>query len=295
MGEKRLWEGVAHGWREPLLRRSVLSHCATRRAIFRQHTPLCNHDPMTRTKTIACLTAVAAVLLTTDRALPQQSKSNSAITVKARVDALLSRMTLEEKIGQLTQVGGIALSADSPKPEEAIRKGQAGSILWISDAPTINRLQKVAMEESRLKIPLIFGLDVIHGFETIFPMPLALSASWDMSLIEHVQSIAAREARAAGIAWTFAPMVDIARDPRWGRMIEGAGEDPFLGAAVARAQVRGFQGTDLSQPDRVLACAKHFAGYGAATGGRTTTPPSSPSPSCSTSTCLRSRRRRTPE
>ena len=177
-------------------------------------------------------------------------------------------MTLEEKIGQLTQVGGLALGPNAPKPEDAIRQGHAGSILWASDAPTINRLQRVAIQESRMKIPLISGLDVIHGFKTIFPMPLALAASWDASLIERVQSIAAREARAAGIAWTFAPMVDIARDPRWGRMIEGAGEDPFLGSMVARAQVRGFQGDDLSQPDRVLACAKHFAGYGAATGGR---------------------------
>jgi beta-glucosidase len=141
-------------------------------------------------------------------------------------------------------------------------------VLWLNDPAAINRLQKIAMEETRLKIPLIFGLDVIHGFRTIFPMPLALAASWDGKLIERVQSMAAREARAAGIAWTFAPMVDIARDPRWGRIIEGAGEDPFLGSMVARAQVRGFQGDDVSQPDRVLACAKHFAGYGAAVGGR---------------------------
>jgi beta-glucosidase len=185
-----------------------------------------------------------------------------------QVDNLLGRMTLEEKIGQLTQVGGIALAPNMPKPEEAIRKGHAGSILWVSEPAAINRLQKVAMEESRLKIPLIFGVDIVHGFRTIFPMPLALASSWDAALIERVHGIAAREARAAGIAWTFAPMVDIARDPRWGRMIEGAGEDPFLGAMVARAQVRGFQGDDLSRPDRVMACAKHFAGYGAATGGR---------------------------
>jgi beta-glucosidase len=177
-------------------------------------------------------------------------------------------MTLEEKIGQLAQVGGVAFLPDMPKPEEEIRNGRAGSVLWVSNPAAINTLQKIAVEESRLKIPLIFGLDVIHGFKTIFPMPLALAASWDSSLIERVQSVAAREARAAGIAWTFAPMVDIARDPRWGRLIEGAGEDPFLGAAVARAQVLGFQGTDLGSPDRVLACAKHFAGYGAPDGGR---------------------------
>lgn len=177
-------------------------------------------------------------------------------------------MTLEEKIGQLTQAGGIALTKDAPKPEDLIRKGQAGSVLWLSDPAVINRLQKIAVEETRLHIPLIFGLDVIHGFRTIYPMPLAMAATWDPILIERMNHMAAREARASGVSWTFAPMLDIARDPRWGRIIEGAGEDPFLGAAVARAQVRGFQGDDVSQPDRVLACAKHFAGYGAPVGGR---------------------------
>ena len=186
----------------------------------------------------------------------------------ARVEKLLKQMTLEEKIGQLSQVGGIALSPTMPKPEDEIRNSHAGSVLWLADPAAINKLQKIAVEETRLKIPLIFALDVIHGFKTIFPMPLALAASWDPALIERVQTAAAREARAAGIAWTFAPMVDIARDPRWGRLIEGAGEDPFLGAAVARAQVRGFQGSSLAAPDRMLATAKHFAGYGAADGGR---------------------------
>jgi beta-glucosidase len=215
------------------------------------------------------LSASALVASAAEKALAQrQNHATETSLVKQRADALLLQMTLEEKIGQLTQVGGIALTPDAPKPEDSIRKGHAGSVLWISDAATINRLQKIAVEETRLKIPLIFGLDVIHGFKTIFPMPLALAASWDPVLIERVQSIAAREARAAGIAWTFAPMVDIARDPRWGRMIEGAGEDPFLGAMVARAQVRGFQGEGLNRPDCLLACAKHFAGYGAATGGR---------------------------
>lgn len=186
----------------------------------------------------------------------------------AKINALLERMTIEEKIGQLTQIGGVPLIPDKLEPEERIRRGQAGSILWVSDPVAINRLQRIAVEESRLKIPLVFGLDVIHGFKTIFPMPLALASSWDMPFIERVQAAAAREARAAGIHWTFAPMVDIARDPRWGRLIEGAGEDPFLGSAVAAAQVRGFQGTDVSSPDHVIACAKHFAGYGAAEGGR---------------------------
>lgn len=210
---------------------------------------------------------IAGIALTA-AGLAGTAQAQSAGTATAKANALLGRMTLEEKIGQLAQIGGVAFIPGSPKPEDAIRKGQAGSILWISKPEDINRLQKVAMEETRLRIPLIFGLDVIHGFKTVFPMPLALAASWDGALIERVHGVAAKEARAAGITWTFAPMLDIARDPRWGRMIEGAGEDPFLGAMVARAQVRGFQGNDLSSPEHVLACAKHFAGYGAADGGR---------------------------
>ena len=188
--------------------------------------------------------------------------------VDARVEKLLQQMTLDEKIGQLNQLGGIDFIPDAVKIDQRVRLGQAGSILWLSEPKAINQLQKIAVEESRLHIPLIFGLDVIHGFKTIFPMPLALASSWDPALVERVQAAAAREARANGIQWTFAPMVDIARDVRWGRMVEGAGEDPFLGAAIARAQVKGFQGDDLSRPDKVLACAKHFAGYGAAVGGR---------------------------
>ncbi len=212
---------------------------------------------------IAGIALTAAGLAGTAQAQPAGTANATA-----KANALLGRMTLEEKIGQLAQIGGVAFIPGSPKPEDAIRKGQAGSILWISKPADINRLQKVAMEETRLRIPLIFGLDVIHGFKTVFPMPLALAASWDGALIERVHGVAAKEARAAGITWTFAPMLDIARDPRWGRMIEGAGEDPFLGAMVARAQVRGFQGNDLSSPEHILACAKHFAGYGAADGGR---------------------------
>jgi beta-glucosidase len=186
--------------------------------------------------------------------------------VAQRVDALLSRMTLEEKVGQLTQIaGGLFPGA---KPEEALRKGGAGSVLWLNDTKKFNELQRVAVEESRLKIPVLYGLDVIHGYRTIFPVPLAMAASWDPSVHERAAAIAAKEARAAGIHWTFAPMLDIARDARWGRIVEGAGEDPFLGAAMAAAQVRGFQGPYLGAPDRVLACAKHFAAYGAAEGGR---------------------------
>ena len=156
----------------------------------------------------------------------------------------------------------------APGPEEALRKGGAGSVLWVNDTKRFNALQKIAVEESRLKIPLLFGLDVIHGYRTIFPIPIGMAASWDPSVHERAAEVAAREARAAGIHWTFAPMVDIARDARWGRIAEGAGEDPYLGAAMAAAQVRGFQGPYLGAPDRLLACAKHFAAYGAADGGR---------------------------
>jgi beta-glucosidase len=184
---------------------------------------------------------------------------------------LLRQMTLEEKIAQLSQLPGFPIQEfreQVGKPEEVVRKYGAGSVLWVSEPKEMNRWQHMAVDESRLHIPIMFGLDVIHGYHTIFPSPIAMASSWDPSLVESAQTIAAREARAAGIVWTFAPMVDIARDARWGRMVEGAGEDPYLGAAIARAQVRGFQGTEPGAADRVLACVKHYAGYGAADGGR---------------------------
>src|SRR5882724_2850037 len=186
---------------------------------------------------------------------------------RQRADALLAQMTLDEKIGQMNQ-----LFFFGSKPVESIdtgiRKGQIGSLLFVTDPTLINRLQKVAVTESRLKIPLIFGFDVIHGFHTIFPVPIGMAASWDPKMVEGVQGVAASEARAVGINWTFAPMVDIARDPRWGRIVEGAGDDPYLGAAMSRALVRGFQGNRIGSPDHLVACVKHFAGYGAAEGGR---------------------------
>jgi beta-glucosidase len=187
--------------------------------------------------------------------------------VAARVEALLGQMSLAEKIGQLTQIGG-ADFIPGPKPEDIVRQGGAGSVLWLNDTRRFNALQKIAVEESPSKIPLLFALDVIHGYRTIFPVPLAMAASWDPSTAERAQTVAAREARAAGLHWTFGPMLDIARDTRWGRIVEGAGEDPFLGAAMAAAQVRGFQGAYPGSPDHLVACAKHFAGYGAADGGR---------------------------
>ncbi|MFZ0319286.1 MAG: beta-glucosidase BglX [Candidatus Sulfotelmatobacter sp.] len=200
----------------------------------------------------------------------QSSLTDSQIHDKAT--NLLHQMTLEEKVAQLSQLPGMAAPEfleNSGKPmEEVLKQYGAGSILWVSDPKEINRLQHVAVEQTRLHIPVLFGLDVIHGYHTIFPAPIAMASSWDIKMVEDAQATAAQESRAAGIQWTFAPMVDIARDARWGRMVEGAGEDPYLGAAMARAQVLGFQGKALGAPDRVLACAKHFAGYGAADAGR---------------------------
>lgn len=183
-----------------------------------------------------------------------------------RVEALLAAMTVEEKAGQLSQF--FVFERGSEPVEAEIAAGRVGAVLFVRDPAEIARLQRVAVEQTRLGIPLLFAFDVIHGLRTIFPVPIAMAASWDPTAIEAGQAVAAAEARAVGIHWTFAPMVDIARDPRWGRMIEGAGEDPFLGSIVAAAQVRGFQGEDLAQQDRVLAGPKHLAGYGAALGGR---------------------------
>jgi beta-glucosidase len=202
-----------------------------------------------------------------------QQRSSPVATVPADdaqasrfVSSLLDKMTLDEKLGQMSQIA--FQEKDSVSHDERIRKEQAGSFLFITDPVEINRLQHIAVEQTRLHIPLIFGFDVIHGFRTIYPIPLALASSWDPAEAEHAQSMAAREASAVGIKWTFAPMVDIARDPRWGRIMEGAGEDPYLGSRMDEAQVRGFQGDAIGSPDHILACVKHFAGYGAAEGGR---------------------------
>src|SRR5579863_9435484 len=187
---------------------------------------------------------------------------------KQKAEALLKQMTVEEKVGQLNESSGIVMEGlGTEKPDDLIAKGGVGSILWQHDVKEINRLQHIAVEKSRLHIPIIFGFDVIHGYRTVFPVPLGMASSWDPQVEEQAQRLAGEDARAAGIAWTFTPMVDIARDARWGRIVEGAGEDPFLGAAMARAQVRGFQGESLG-PSSVLVCVKHFAGYGAAEGGR---------------------------
>jgi beta-glucosidase len=210
----------------------------------------------------------AFVLVACSSAQVQEERLPSAGDAKAShfVNDLLGKMTQEEKIGQMTQIA--YQEPDPVSHDERIRKEQAGSFLFITDPVEINRLQHIAVEETRLHIPLIFGFDVIHGFRTIYPIPLALASSWDPAEAEHAQSMAAREASSVGIRWTFAPMVDIARDPRWGRIMEGAGEDPYLGSRMAEAQVRGFQGETIGSADHILACVKHFAGYGAAEGGR---------------------------
>ncbi|HEY1012079.1 MAG TPA: glycoside hydrolase family 3 N-terminal domain-containing protein [Herpetosiphonaceae bacterium] len=190
-------------------------------------------------------------------------------SLRQRADALLADMTLEEKAGQLTQYFYLpGLAPQNEFVDGQVRAGGAGSLLFVSDPRETNRLQRLAVEETRLGIPLLFGFDVIHGLRTIFPVPLGLTASWDPALVERAQAAAAREARAVGIHWTFAPMLDIARDPRWGRIVEGPGEDPHLGAEIAAAQVRGFQGAAIGDPERIVAGPKHFVGYGAALGGR---------------------------
>jgi beta-glucosidase len=188
--------------------------------------------------------------------------------VEQKIDALLAQMTLEEKLGQLQQLDGEANGNYRPEHVDLVRRGLLGSTLNVRGAQRVNELQRVAVEESRLKIPLIFGFDVIHGYRTIFPVPLGEARSWDPAAVERAAAVAAAEAAAAGVRWTFATMVDLARDPRWGRIVEGAGEDPYLGSAMARARVRGFQGRDYGAPDKVVACAKHWVAYGAAEAGR---------------------------
>ena len=197
------------------------------------------------------------------------------IEIEKKVTALLNQMTLEEKIGQMNQYNGFwNVTGPSPKSGNAAFKynnlasGRVGSMLNIRGAKEVRKVQEIAVEESRLGIPLIIGFDLIHGYKTVSPIPLAETASWDLAAIERSAALGAREAAAAGINWTFAPMVDITRDARWGRVMEGAGEDPYLGSLVAAARVRGFQGDDLSDPFTIAACAKHFAAYGFAEAGR---------------------------
>lgn len=202
-------------------------------------------------------------------------KAHAVTSIDQKVDSLLNLMTLEEKIGQLNQYNGF-WDVTGPDPKEGaaaikyehLKKGLVGSMLNIKGVKNVKKIQKIAVEETRLGIPLLFGFDVIHGLKTISPIPLAEAASWDLEAIENSAAIAAEESAAVGINWTFAPMVDISRDARWGRVMEGAGEDPYLGSKIAFARVRGFQGTDFNSTKKIMACAKHFAGYGYAEAGR---------------------------
>jgi beta-glucosidase len=224
------------------------------------------------------LIATLFVLLGTVSSAQSTKESSAKLGINAldpqletRVESLVEKMTLQEKIGQLVQY-----SAGQPTGpgtgrsnyEDMIARGQIGSLFNVVDPHQINTYQQIAVEKSRLHIPILFGLDVIHGFRTEFPIPLGLASTWDPTMVERASRVAAMEAAADGIRWTFSPMVDIARDARWGRMAEGAGEDPFLGSAMAAAYVRGYQGARLDAADSIAACAKHFVGYGAAEGGR---------------------------
>jgi beta-glucosidase len=221
---------------------------------------------------------VLAMLLWFPSRLPanaqDQSAPNSQLAsreVNKRVEALLKKMTLDEKIGQLVAfAAGFATGPGNPdqKYGELVEHGQVGALVNVVGAEAANHYQHLAVEKTRLHIPLLFGLDVIHGHRTIFPIPLAVAASWDPKAAETVARTGAQEARADGIDWVFSPMVDIARDPRWGRIVESNGEDPYLGSAMTRAWVQGYQQSDLSKPDSVAACLKHFAAYGAAIAGR---------------------------
>jgi beta-glucosidase len=220
--------------------------------------------PLSRHATVACL--AVALLSCAGHVFAQASQSAS------RAETLLKKMTLDEKIGQLVQRAGGRSKALNSRLDDAelerVRAGQVGSYLHVAGAAPLAKLQKVAVEESRLGIPLLFAMDVVHGYRTIFPVPLALAATWAPEAQERAARVAAEEATASGLHWTFAPMIDIARDPRWGRIVEGAGEDPYLGARMAVAAVNGFQGGNVLRPGSLMATAKHFGAYGAAIGGR---------------------------
>jgi beta-glucosidase len=211
---------------------------------------------------------LTAILFLTSLQLIAQTP---AAKMKLHVDALMKKMTLEEKIGQLNLPGSgdiVTGQASNSDIAKKIREGKVGGLFNIKGVEKIKEVQRVAVEETRLKIPLLFGMDVIHGYKTTFPIPLGLSCTWNLPMIEQSARIAASEASADGICWTFSPMVDIARDPRWGRIAEGSGEDPYLGSEIARVMVRGYQGDDLRKPNTIMSCVKHYALYGAAEGGR---------------------------
>ena len=223
-----------------------------------------------RTKNIILLLSLILLIVGCASSAKNKKKDKMKV-IESKVDSVLSKMTLEEKIGQMVlfssgwTITGPSLPANYL---EDIRSGKCGNIFNAYTVRYTRKLQDIAVKESRMKIPLLFGYDVIHGFKTIFPIPLGEAASWDLEAIRNSARVAAVEAAASGVNWTFAPMVDIARDPRWGRIAEGAGEDPYLGSKIAEARVKGFQGDDLSLPISILACAKHYAAYGAPLAGR---------------------------
>ncbi len=225
---------------------------------------------------VALPAIVAAVVAIAPPAAAGSARFRVDPSVDARIDAIVKKMSLDQKLGQLTQQWGGEIQDTNPVAAEnkkdqfyqLIREDKVGSFLGAFGADYINTLQRIAVEESGARIPLIIGNDVIHGYRTIFPIPLGEAATWDPKAVEKSARVAATEAAAAGTDWTFAPMVDIARDPRWGRIAEGSGEDPYLGSVMAAARVRGFQGQDLKAPDTILACAKHYVAYGGAEGGR---------------------------
>ncbi len=230
---------------------------------------------ISRSLLFAGICLVLSADLSAQMPVTQRSASKPASiadpALDARVDSVLKQMTLEEKVGQLVQYSaGQPTGPGTGRTDYAdmIVRGQIGSLFNVVDPREINKYQKIATEKSRLHIPILFGLDVIHGFKTEFPIPLGLASTWDPLIVEKASHVAAMEASADGVRWTFSPMVDIARDARWGRMAEGAGEDPYLGSAIAAAYVRGYQGSRLDAPDSIAACAKHYVGYGAAEGGR---------------------------
>src|SRR6266568_1946310 len=220
---------------------------------------------------IATLSAGLSAQTQPARSLPGQPGGIEDASLDARVESILQKMTVEEKVGQLVQYSaGQPTGPGTGRTDynDMIARGQIGSLFNVIDPNEINAYQRITMERSRLHIPILFGLDVIHGFKTEFPIPLGLASTWDPTIVEKASRVAAMEAAADGIRWTFSPMVDIARDARWGRMAEGAGEDTFLGSAMAVAYVRGYQGARLDAPDSIAACAKHYVGYGAAEAGR---------------------------
>jgi beta-glucosidase len=212
-------------------------------------------------------------------------------SIASQVDSLIGKMTLAEKVGQLEMSGPTGPNGTPGQTLlDEVRSGEVGSVLDLVGVDNINQVQRAALQ-SRLHIPVIFGLDVIHGYKTIFPVPLGEASSWDPAAVQNDASISATEATADGIKWTFNPMVDVSRDPRWGRVVEGSGEDPFLGSAMAAAKVRGYQGTDFSKPDKMAATVKHFGAYGAVQAGREYNTTDMSEQSSATSTCRRTRPR----